>query len=277
MHPIDAFLTRTRKGHCEYFATAFVLLLRAQNIPARVATGFYTTERRQGGKSYGYVVRQSDAHAWAEVWLNGYGWLTFDPTPPDWRGRAARTEIQPSRWARLNDSLRTYWQRYVLDYSYQQQQRMVAGLRANKLIQRLIWAKDFLVELVKTLPVGRADNAHRPSDEELVWRELLLLAAGLLTLLLILQIATRAAKRDGSTPRSPVFFMNALIERLQALGWVRAESQTPAELIQRVERETEGRWHLQWILDIYYRCRFARETPSADEQARVNEAIRNLK
>ena len=277
MHPIDAFLTRTRKGHCEYFATAFVLLLRAQNIPARVATGFYTTEWRQDGDFYGYVVRQSDAHAWAEVWLNGYGWLTFDPTPPDWRGRAARTMFQPTRWTRLTQELRAYWQHYVLDYSTQQQERIMATLRTNRLVQRLISMKDLLVELVKALPVGRNGSDRRPSDGDLLWRGLMLLTAGLLTLLLIMQFATRSAKPGEGPQRSPVFFMNALIERLQALGWARAESQTPAELIQRVERETEGRWRLKWILDIYYRCRFARETPSAEEQSRVNEAIRNLK
>jgi hypothetical protein len=68
----------TRRGFCEHYAAAFVVLMRAAGIPARVVTGY------QGGEFNpldGYlVVRQSDAHAWAEVWLAGQGWVRVDPT-----------------------------------------------------------------------------------------------------------------------------------------------------------------------------------------------------
>jgi transglutaminase-like putative cysteine protease len=75
---IDEFLYRTRAGFCEHYAGAFVFLMRAAGIPARVVTGY------QGGELNpldGYLtVRQSDAHAWAEVWLPGRGWIRVDPT-----------------------------------------------------------------------------------------------------------------------------------------------------------------------------------------------------
>lgn len=75
---IDAFLYRTRAGFCEHYAGAFVFLMRAAGVPARVVTGY------QGGELNpidGYLtVRQSDAHAWAEVWLQGRGWVRLDPT-----------------------------------------------------------------------------------------------------------------------------------------------------------------------------------------------------
>jgi transglutaminase-like putative cysteine protease len=75
---VDDFLFNTRRGFCEHFASAFTVLARAANIPARVVTGY------QGGQfnplgGY-YIVRQSDAHAWAEVWLEGAGWVRVDPT-----------------------------------------------------------------------------------------------------------------------------------------------------------------------------------------------------
>ncbi len=77
-HPVDEFLFRTRRGFCEHYASAFTVLARAAGIPARVVTGY------QGGAinplSERLVVRQSDAHAWAEVWLEGRGWARVDPT-----------------------------------------------------------------------------------------------------------------------------------------------------------------------------------------------------
>jgi transglutaminase-like putative cysteine protease len=77
-HSVDEFLYATRAGFCEHFSGAFVFLMRAAGVPARVVTGY------QGGELNpvdGYVtVRQSDAHAWAEVWLGRRGWVRVDPT-----------------------------------------------------------------------------------------------------------------------------------------------------------------------------------------------------
>jgi protein-glutamine gamma-glutamyltransferase len=77
--PVGFFLTRDRKGHCEYFATAAVLLLRQAGVPARYATGYAVCER--SGREY--VVRERHAHAWALVWQDGR-WRDFDVTPPSW-------------------------------------------------------------------------------------------------------------------------------------------------------------------------------------------------
>ena len=76
-NPVDDFLFRTRSGFCEHYASAFAMLARAAGIPARVVTGY------QGGEpnplaDY-WIVRQSDAHAWTEVWVGGY-WQRYDPT-----------------------------------------------------------------------------------------------------------------------------------------------------------------------------------------------------
>ena len=75
---MDEFLFETRRGFCEHYASAFVVLMRALDVPARVVTGY------QGGEVNpvdGFVtVRQSDAHAWTEVWLAGRGWTRVDPT-----------------------------------------------------------------------------------------------------------------------------------------------------------------------------------------------------
>ena len=78
---LDDFLSRTRRGHCEYFATATVLLLRAAGVPARYAVGYAVHEWSPLERRW--LARANDAHAWAMVWLDG-AWQDVDTTPPGW-------------------------------------------------------------------------------------------------------------------------------------------------------------------------------------------------
>lgn len=98
--PLEDFLVRTRSGHCEFFATATVLILRAGGIPARYATGYSVQEPSRLERSY--VVRQRHAHAWALVYEEGV-WRDFDTTPSGWGGLEAEQAsfLEPLRdlWA----------------------------------------------------------------------------------------------------------------------------------------------------------------------------------
>jgi transglutaminase-like putative cysteine protease len=77
-HAVDEFLFQTRSGFCEHFASAFVVLMRAAGVPARVVTGYLGGEYNALGNYL--IVRQSDAHGWTEVWLENRGWVRIDPT-----------------------------------------------------------------------------------------------------------------------------------------------------------------------------------------------------
>ncbi len=77
-HGVDEFLFDTRRGFCEHYASSFAVLMRAAGIPARIVTGYQGGEPNAIGDYW--VIRQSDAHAWTEVWLAGRGWLRVDPT-----------------------------------------------------------------------------------------------------------------------------------------------------------------------------------------------------
>jgi hypothetical protein len=76
--PVDAFLFETRRGFCEHYAGSFALLMRLAGIPARVVVGYQGGERNP--RADHWVIRQSDAHAWTEVWLPDRGWRRVDPT-----------------------------------------------------------------------------------------------------------------------------------------------------------------------------------------------------
>lgn len=82
-----------RYGHCEYFASAMVVLLRCFGIPARVCAGFHASSPDESGV---FHVTFASAHAWVEAWLPGFGWLTFDPTPAaEGGGTSQPTPLQP--------------------------------------------------------------------------------------------------------------------------------------------------------------------------------------
>jgi transglutaminase-like putative cysteine protease len=94
------FMTRTRSGHCEYFAAAATLLLRAGGIPARYATGYAVMEH--SALENAYVVRSRHGHAWTRAWVSGR-WIDLDPTPPDWFAEEAS---QAPFWQGLADLAR---------------------------------------------------------------------------------------------------------------------------------------------------------------------------
>ncbi len=116
--PLEDFLFNLRRGHCEYFASAMVILLRTQGIPARPANGFLGGAWNEFGRYY--AVRQADAHSWVEAYFPPYGWMTFDPTPagaalvPDPTGAFAAID----EWF---DSLRLSWYKWVVEYNLEKQ------------------------------------------------------------------------------------------------------------------------------------------------------------
>jgi hypothetical protein len=98
--PLGDFMIRTRAGHCEYFAAATTLLLRAAGVPARYATGFAVLE--YSALEGAFVVRARHAHAWTRAWLGGR-WVDLDTTPPSWF--AEEEKLAPA-WQGLSDLLR---------------------------------------------------------------------------------------------------------------------------------------------------------------------------
>jgi hypothetical protein len=143
-NPADEFVFNTREGFCEHYASAFTVMMRAAGIPARVVTGYQGGELNPVGKYF--IIRQADAHAWTEVWLENEGWLRVDPTgavAPDriaaGLSQAMRAdEPVPGRrldnlpWLRntvlLWDAVNTYWNDWVLGYGPELQRTVMERL-----------------------------------------------------------------------------------------------------------------------------------------------------
>jgi hypothetical protein len=147
-HTADEFWFDRKEGFCEHIASSFVILMRALDVPARVVTGY------QGGELNGvdgfWVVRNSDAHAWAEVWMDGRGWVRVDPTSsvaPGRTGSFQRLAAQQGLIAgalsgafssfspTLLNSLRNTWEavnngwnQWVLNYSENKQLNLLKNI-----------------------------------------------------------------------------------------------------------------------------------------------------
>lgn len=137
INSVDDFLFKSKKGFCEHYAGSFVFLMRAAGIPARVVTGYQGGELNELGGYY--VLRQYDAHAWAEVWLQGRGWVRVDPTAAISPARIqsglnaalpdnatlpflARTQSPFLLTLRFNlDALTNQWNQWVLGYNTERQ------------------------------------------------------------------------------------------------------------------------------------------------------------
>jgi protein-glutamine gamma-glutamyltransferase len=148
-HSVDEFLFTARAGFCEHYSSAFVVLMRAAGIPARVVTGYQGGEMNQ---TDGFmVVRQSDAHAWAEVWLPNRGWVRVDPTSAVAPDRVEHNlasviprqilggliTLDPSghawfgqfqKFRQSLDAVTNAWNQWVLNYTPQQQKNFIKSL-----------------------------------------------------------------------------------------------------------------------------------------------------
>jgi transglutaminase-like putative cysteine protease len=140
----DEFWFDRKEGFCEHIASAFVVLMRAMDIPARLVTGY------QGGELNpvdGYwIVRQSDAHAWTEVWLQGQGWVRVDPTsavapgrigslqrllPPRSALAAAFGNVTPGLSEGLRaawDAINNGWNQRILNYTQSRQLNLLKNI-----------------------------------------------------------------------------------------------------------------------------------------------------
>ena len=249
---VDEFLFSARRGFCGHFASAFVTLMRAAGIPSRIVQGYLGGEYNPAGKYW--IVRQSDAHAWAEIWVPQQGWLRVDPTAAVAPERVElgidavrQLELTGVELGRLPtealrqlialgwfaSSLRTVnwywdatnlaWHRWVLGFDRQQQQRLLSSL-------------------------------HLPA---LSWRGLLLLLALALACgLLILAVLTRRGRGAGDPVQMQY---RRYCDKLAGVGLCRAAGEGALSFAQRTCKERPDlKTEVESITELYLRLRYGR-------------------
>jgi len=136
--PLAEFLFKTREGHCEYFATAMVMMLRTLEIPARIVNGFQMGEYNELNDMY--TVRESDAHSWVEAYFpRTDSWIEFDPTP----SAGINDYSQGGLWAQLRkyaDAMEVFWLDYIVTLDSDEQASIMVDIQ-----HRLLTVKDRLL------------------------------------------------------------------------------------------------------------------------------------
>ncbi len=266
-NPLEDFLFEYRSGHCEYFASAMVLMLRTQDIPARLVTGFLGGELNPI-EDY-YIVRQQNAHAWVEAWT-GDQWRIYDPTPPEGRPAAAPRDLKLVL-QQMYDYVAFRWDRYVLTYGSQDQKSFFQDLRDRI---AAAWAR-FRAWQEQDEGQGRqisdtsglqtdipTFDVEADKDAESIWQDPRFRYGGLAVFLLSLGVIVLYLRRR---PLSPIETYTRLRRELSAMGLEVSPSTAPLELQRLLETEHPAvREDVQRLVVAYLNASFASEPPSPE-------------
>lgn len=266
--PIEHFLFHAKEGHCELFASAFVLLARTQGLPARLVDGFQSGEWNEFG--HYYQVRQSDAHAWAEVHFQGVGWVDFDPTP------AGDETLRAGLFTRLRqfrDYLKLRWLNYVISFNLSDQLSF-----ADKLRTHVAAAQKMLADVMAALE--RAVSLPKPESVASTYAALAGAIGAVLAAMALARRRRGARRKPRHAARAvpPVPFFEELIRALCARGWRRARTETAREFAARVVRE--GGPELApaaAVVEAFYRVRFGGRPLAPPEEAEVRAALERVR
>lgn len=250
---MDDFLFGTHEGFCEHYASAFTVLMRAAGIPARVVTGY------QGGfwnKLGNYLlVRQSDAHAWSEVWMAGRGWVRVDPTAavrPERVNLGAAATAEPGRpWY---------------------QDAWLQGMRNRWDIVNRLWDKgvigfDALRQRGLLTPFGVPQTDTRT----LAW----LLAAGA-ALFAGAGLAWAMARRSRMDPALAAF--RQIERKLGKAGVARRRGEGPQHYLRRAARALpRQRDALLALMEQYLQLRYASDEPASESLRDFRRKVRDFR
>lgn len=274
--PLDDFLFEQRQGHCEYFSTAMVVLLRTQGIAARSVNGFLGGTWNSFG---GYLaVSQGDAHSWVEVYLpehlcaaNGRcgwqpRWLTRDPTPP-----AAGPPREASRWNQVlqyADALRMRWYKYVIEYDLQQQMGALVAIR----------------DLWRSLR-GDSDGERLGRETRATARRVLsgalavLVLAGLIGVVWRRRSVGRALEGRAADPSAvaAAALYGELLRIYGRRGYGRPPAMTAREFADTLRRRAApGLALASEVIDVYERARFGGDPAPSEQLDALTAALRHF-
>ena len=265
-HPIDAFMTEVRAGHCERFATAMALSMRSLGVPSRVVSGYLGAELNESDDSY--IVRKSMAHLWVEVWIPDFGWVRFDPSPSGDAIRLSPFQRMTLMFSRQRLKAQMLWYREVVGFSGAFQ------------LERL---KEFTLGVVRgfSIPgetsVGEALDAD--SRIELPFGVILTAGAAVLFILLVRR-ARRAKKKPKwkltEDQRRSVGLYHTLKQRLRRCG-LPSTGDTAGALLDALD--ASGRAPLGIVrpmIEVYNEVRFGHRPLTRERYAELVQQIKHL-
>jgi transglutaminase-like putative cysteine protease len=273
--PLANFLFVRREGHCEFFATAMTVMLRALGIPARYVTGFAPGEYNDVAGDY--IIRASDAHAWVEVYFPGYAWLTFDPTPAGNEKRGGLFDRLGLYW----DWFQYNWGEWVVNYDFSHQ--MVLGRNMHAASQS--WServRDFYqrgqkAALNAIFALDRRTEASPyflPSLLVLLLALLFALRGRALIRYLVARWRLRAHSGDVTASLAALEY-SEMLRLLEKRGWKKSPSQTALEFVSAIPAP-EFAAPVAQMTEIYQSARFGDHPARIEQMSALLRSIRDL-
>jgi len=274
--PVSDFLFNSKAGHCEYYASAMVLMLRSINIPARLVTGFKTNEWNDIGQYY--LVRQKDAHSWIEAYFYPIGWYPFDPTPPimdeplGLYGMTVNTTL-----GKYIDFIKMKWNSWVINYSFEAQKFAFQKIK-NK-------TKKMRNEFFKWVTIWRIKTRNFMLSKYISLKTLFWLLAGLIFFGVLTHILYRYIKTTlffrsilKRKIKISVRFYAELLRILKRKGINRNPTHTPYEFLdQNIDKNSEEFEGFKIITDLFYKVRYGNKKLSSEEIEIVTDILYKLK
>lgn len=315
LDPIEDFVVNHRTGHCEFYASALVMMLRSQGIPARLVVGFRSSEFNTIGGYY--QVRQRHAHAWVEAYLEPDealaelppdsdmgpygGWLRLDPTPGierDWGAATNRTMV--SMIDELLDYAQVLWSDYVLGLTAKRQQESIyAPVSETADPDALSQTWERLLQRFQAALDATARLLLSPQARLIMILVLLISAIWFMAYFRRLNVppGTRPISRwkmlvTGQQPRQdlecpatqPVLFYRRFERLVAKLGLTRPAGQTQREFAATAERHLTALPHTidtdfrvpELVVGAFYRVKFGAESLTANEETMIDQGLRRL-
>jgi protein-glutamine gamma-glutamyltransferase len=272
--PLAYFLFTSRAGHCEYFATAMTVMLRTLGVPARYVTGFLPGEYNDVGGDY--IIRGSDAHAWVEVFFRGYGWVTFDPTPPSNEERGFL-----SRFGLYWDWFQLTWNEWFINYDFSHQLALGKNVHDSTRTWndhlRAFYHREEQALLGRVLELDRRTEASRyflPGVLVCLVGALFCLRGGWMVRFALARWRLRA--RGGNVTASlAALEYSEMLRLLEKAGWTKPHSQTPREFAAAIPASQISA-HVAQLTELYHCARFGSQPAPAEQMATLLRTIRDF-
>lgn len=272
--PLEEFLFRLRRGHCEYFASALTVMCRSLGVPARLVTGFVMNEYNPSETRY--VIRQNCAHAWTEVYTAAGDWVVKDATPAADRVISLRPWY--SQLAETWDNLEFLWFQTVLNYDDSTRSRLVRAIENSLEISATFLAAGFN-RLLKTLASWLPGNSV-----VLAWAILLAAGMGCITGLSVLiwrlhrwQFRRQTLPAHCRVPPELLMSLRTLLDLLARRGLLRRPGQTLREYTAHAGETLKlPSRPLEDLIRLYYQARWGAIAPSAGELAGIHEHLAQI-
>ncbi len=244
--PVLFFLTSSQRGHCEYFASAMVLLLRSLGIASRNVNGFLGGEWNEY-ESY-VAVRMKNAHSWVEVYDPTFGWKTYDPTPSSLSAdnTVVARDTATQRMRRYLDSLRFRWNQWVIEYDQKKQASLLSEISQT------------IKVMAKTIKQSFIDLDYSRMG---LW-----ILPGVLLFIILYIRHKRPHKRTGATAISPNAkkvhsTYHKTLGFVQKVAEAKAHHQTPLQYAQTVlSLKVPGADDFHSLTLLYYQSRYGDKT-----------------